>query len=269
MGERRRTIVDALMDDRALVRRIETLIENPPEGIPSKDMVSWIIPVLCVEAGGPTFAVDRDLWGELLQTDPPRGPLPRLPFEAVCLCLPEDMAPMSDHGVSLPDILIVSMPEMHGVWSMVALRGDDPRTVLGTDVQMLGPETAGDAMAAIRSLFALMEDDQLALVRVPDGPKLGPSKAKVLIRRGRTRRGCTHISLTATHRAGGREVGTVVGASPRPHIRRGHWCHYWVLDPGERTSLARKGHLHKIRRWIRPCVVGRGEPKRREYEVTL
>jgi hypothetical protein len=132
-------------------------------------------------------------------------------------------------------------------------------------------DPAWDAsVIALWNLFALMADRAITEQPVNGGhARVVRSGEKVKA----AHRSYTRLSLTEPIRRRTDEDGEPTGRHVVAHIRRGHWRRYWVRDPEGRVTLAKKpgkhGDLHEVRQWVRPCKVGDGEPRRREYVVGL
>lgn len=225
------------------------------------------------------FEVEADLWAELIQTEAPIGPLPRLPYRALMLLLPNGAGPVvaTDRGAPAPhdDVLLVE-DDTDG-WGLAFTAGAGVTATVSPmyEVTAGGDELRAAVIRGVVNLVALLVDRQLVTTLRPAGPALGPRKAKLLARRGLTRRASTLLSLTSPSSV--RAALDVDGAPAwqvRPHVRRGHWRRQHVLDAGERQVLERverdgRPPLLVVRQWVRPCVVGKGEPQRRDYRVIL
>lgn len=273
--------------------------EIPPEHSLTEACITFAA-LQCGRANYPLWRVEPDLARALLETEPPGYTPPgHLPFPGVYVQLPEGLYNVYNELTGLHRVTGLYLcearfqrrrpdPEAGGEWV-------EGHLIVGTGhVREVTPQGLDDALifmlvdergplddpekwaegaaqtwrVAQNLLYALRTKNiEARAVKVPQ-PK-SSKKRKRLERRGKLRQ-YSVLQLTPKDKRGTRRVtardNTSSRKSPRAHIRRGHWRHYWTLkkEEGFVGVKEREGKppLYRVARWIRMTKVGDGETLR-------
>ncbi len=254
----------------------------------------------CGRANYPLWRVEPDLARALLETEPPGYTPPgHLPFPGVYVQLPEGLYNVYNELTGLHRVTGLYLCEARFRRRRPGQEADrdwvDGHLIVGTGhVLEIKPQGLDDALVytlvdergplgdpekwaegvadtwrvAQNLLYALRTRNiEARAVKVPQ-PK-SPKKRKRLERKGALRQ-YSVLQLTPKEtkvnvlsrmmqEASGRK-------SPRAHIRRGHWRHYWTLEREEGFVAVREREnrppLYRVARWIQMTQVGDGEAPR-------
>lgn len=215
----------------------------------------------------PAFVLDLSLWDELSVSDPAPAPV-FPPVDAGVAYLQAD----DEHGGAIAWAPIVAarlVPAPVGTHLICLNLSESERGCWLMDFRRQRP-AVGSHNTALWNLFALMADRAITQAPVNGGHTRAITHGE---RVKAAHRPYTRLYLAAPIRPRAAEAGEPTGRTLAAHLRRGHWKRFWVRDPGEKQSLSTKpgkhGPLHEVRTWVRPCHVGAGEPRRRQYVVGL
>jgi hypothetical protein len=230
--------------------------------------------------GGAALVVDPQTWLALQESPPAPGAAPFPIHVGVVYVEATPPVVLLFHHRCQPGGVIGWIVEQDGaiVGPMFTKRDPFVPHVVTPCEEMGVPMESGAAvgdwwerhLTGLRNIFALMADRAITEQPINGGHarSITPSERVKAAHRSYTR-----LSLTEPIRRRVDESPEPTGRHVVAHIRRGHWRRYWVRDPEGRVTLAKKagkhGDLHEVRQWVRPCKVGDGEPRRREYVVGL
>jgi len=126
-----------------------------------------------------------------------------------------------------------------------------------------------EATRLVTNLLMAIQSDYITQEKVvPVAPK-SPKKLAKAARHGKSFAPYSIIKL-GSRKSGGEPTNktTHTEGTGKDRIIRGHWNHYWVLQSNAeqdvvlgRKTREDKEDLCKVRRWIRPVIIGNPDPK--------
>ena len=129
--------------------------------------------------------------------------------------------------------------------------------------------TRSDATRLVTNLLMAIQSDYITHENVvPVAPK-SPKKLAKAARHGKSFAPYSIIKLGSRKSGGDSATRSAhTEGTGKDRIIRGHWNHYWVLQSNVESDVVlgrkirdNKEDLCKVRRWIRPIIIGNPDPK--------